>query len=77
VSAPPFPCETEDNDVCWPCEILVSALGDMDALDLTKTQGHREIAVVFHIHDPAFWREPGRLVAPPPGRTDFEQEAPF
>lgn len=30
-----------------------------------------------HIHDPAFWREPGRLVAPPPGRPDFEGEAPF
>jgi len=74
VSAPPFPCETEDNDVCWPCEILVSALCDPGAIDFTRTVA---TAVYYHELDPAFWREPGRLVAPPPGRTDFEQEAPF
>ena len=30
-----------------------------------------------HECDPAFWREPGRLVTPPPGRTQEEQECPF
>lgn len=78
MSAPPFPCVTEDNDVCWPCEWIVNAIRyEMDALDLTKTQAHREICVVYHIHDPAFWREPGRLVAPPSGRPQEEQECPF
>lgn len=74
MSAPPFPCVTEDNDVCWPCAEWVHALVDPGALDLTRFLPNRP---VFHIHDPAFWREPGRLVAPPPGRPDFEGEAPF
>ena len=75
MSAPPFPCEPdEDNDVCWPCEILCDALQNPAAIDFTRTLPHR---VAYHELDHAFWREPGRLVAPPPGRTDFEQEAPF
>lgn len=74
MSAPPFPCETEDNDVCWPCEMLVNALTNPAAIDFTKTLPHR---VAYHECDPALWREPGRLVTPPPGRSQEEQECPF
>ena len=74
MSAPPFPCETEDNEVCWPCEMLVSYLNDPSAIDLTRFLPNRP---TFHVHDPAFWREPGRLVTPPPGRSQEEQECPF
>jgi len=54
--------------------MLVNALANPAAIDFTKTLPHR---VAYHECDPAFWREPGRLVTPPPGRSQEEQECPF